>query len=308
MMEQENAYNVLDLKALRCFWAVAKHSSLTRASIELGISESAVSQRVKALEAYLRARLYESPGGRVRLTPAGQRLMERAITLFEQVEEIQKELAGQESAGALDLSTQEATLRYLLPSIVQRFTREHPQVRLRLMSRSVTETVELVRQGEVDLGIISQLGLPESLVFYPWRTYEAYIVLPADHPLVRRGRPAFQDLVDYATVMRNPLIMPEPSDPAHSRVAHALVQLGLPYNVAFEVGTNETVKHYVELGLGVAVLSGICLTEGDRGKLEAIEIPKEFGGTTTYGVVLRRDKYISVSLSRFLSLLGIRLA
>ncbi len=65
----------------------------------------------------------------------------------------------------------------------------------------------------------------------------------------------------------------------------------------------ETVKHYVALGLGIAAESGICLTEEDRDRLTAIEIPKEYGGTTTYGVIMRRDKYVSPALREFLSLL-----
>ena len=110
-MEQTYLEDVLDLKSLRCFWAMARVGSLTRAGIELGVSESAVSQRIKALEAHLKVKLYESPGGKVRLTSAGQRLMEMAIGLFDQVEQFQQELAGQEVTGELQLATQEPTLR-----------------------------------------------------------------------------------------------------------------------------------------------------------------------------------------------------
>ena len=55
-----DAYDVMDLKALRCFWATAKHASLTQAGIELGITEAAVSQRVRSLEKYLGSKLYEA--------------------------------------------------------------------------------------------------------------------------------------------------------------------------------------------------------------------------------------------------------
>jgi DNA-binding transcriptional LysR family regulator len=108
------------------------------------------------------------------------------------------------------------------------------------------------------------------------------------------------------TVMRFPLIVPERTDPAHSRVSQALARLGLPLNIAFEVGTIEAVKHYVSLGLGLGVVSGICLSPADVGKIEAIEIPKDYGGTTDYGVVLRRDKFIGSALGRFLAALGLR--
>ena len=106
--------------------------------------------------------------------------------------------------------------------------------------------------------------------------------------------------------MQYPPIVPEASDPAHSRTVQALADLGLPVNVAFEVGTTETVKHYVELELVIAVVSGICLAPEDLGRIEAIEIPRAYGGVTDYGVVLRRDKFQSPSLERFLASLGMR--
>jgi molybdenum-dependent DNA-binding transcriptional regulator ModE len=59
-----DAYDVMDLKALRCLWAVARLGSLTKAGIELGVSESAISQRLKALESHVGSKLYETPGGR----------------------------------------------------------------------------------------------------------------------------------------------------------------------------------------------------------------------------------------------------
>src|SRR4029077_8749874 len=94
-MEREEPYRVMDLKALRCFWALGKRGSLTGAGIELGISEPAVSKRVRALESYLGIKLYESRGGKIKLTPAGQKVMEMAIGLFDQLEEFQQELGAE---------------------------------------------------------------------------------------------------------------------------------------------------------------------------------------------------------------------
>lgn len=303
--ENANAYDVLDLKALRCFWAVAKHGSLTRAGIELGISESAVSQRVKSLEAYLGAKLYESPGGRVRLTTAGGRMMEMAVALFEQIEDFQRELVGDEATTEITLAAQDTILRYLLPGIVQRFTQQRPNVRLRLITRSVEETIQLVRQGDVDLGMTSNVAMPESISFHPFRTFQAYLILPKGHALVRDGIPAMETLMDRDTISKYPLIATDREEPAYVRISEALARQGLPYNVAFEVGTIETVKHYVELGLGVAAVSGICILREDRQRMEVLEIPERYGGATTYGVVVRRDKHVAGPLQELLALLGV---
>jgi DNA-binding transcriptional LysR family regulator len=305
-VERDDLYEVLDLKALRCFWAMGKYGSLTRAGIELGISESAVSQRVKALEQHVGQKLYEAPGGRMRLTPSGQQVMDMAVALFDRLQQFQQEIVAGGDGGALSIATQEATLRYLLPPIVQRMTREHADLRLRIMSRRVADTLEMVRAGDVDLGIVSQASVPDSLAFYPWKTFGAFLLLPIGHPLLRRGRPPFKMLLTRENVLQYPLIVPERGDPAHSRVAQALEELGLPFNVAFEVGTIDALKQYVRLGLGIAVVSGICLTEEDQGRLEWIPIPAEFHGSTTYGAVLRKGKYLSAPLRTFLGLAGIQ--
>ena len=56
-----------------------------------------------------------------------------------------------------------------------------------------------------------------------------------------------------------------------------------------------------------APVSGICLTEEDGGRLQAIEIPEEFRGETTYGVVVRRDKYVTAALRGLLDIIGVNI-
>ncbi len=110
-------YDPMDLKSLRCFEAMAKHGSLTRASIELGISDAAVSQRIKSLERRLGAKLYESRGGRVRLTEAGQRTKDLATRLFDELAEFEEAIGDEESRGTVALSAEAPLLRYHLPEI-----------------------------------------------------------------------------------------------------------------------------------------------------------------------------------------------
>jgi DNA-binding transcriptional LysR family regulator len=298
-------YDVMDLKALRCFWATAKQGSLTRAGIELGISEAAISQRLKALEGYLGTKLYESRGGRIRLTPAGERTMEMAIGLFDQLDQFESAISDEQAIGTITLSTYEPVLRYLLPDIAQQFSKDHPLAHLRLLSPALAETVKLVRMNEVDLGIVPERRLPKEVAFYSWKTYKSYLLLPKGHPLTRRGLPAIEDLLNESTLMRYPLTMPALEDTKDSRVADALRERGLPYNVGLEVGTIESVKNYVARGLGIGVVTGICLTDGDSNIFDIIEIPDELGGGTTYGVILRKDKHISAVLAGLLSIIGI---
>jgi DNA-binding transcriptional LysR family regulator len=298
-------YDVMDLKALRCFWAMARHRSLTRAGIDLGISEAAVSQRIKSLEAHLGTKLYEAKGGQVQLTAAGQRAFERAMTLFDQAEALQAEVATEEAAGTVTLISGESVLRYLLPDIVARFTAQLPQAHLRLLSQEAWYCADVVRRNDADLGIVPERTLPDNLVFHPWRTYQACLILPRGHALLRGGQPSIRDLLNEATIMRYPLVSTGEDDPDDQRVQETLRREGLPYHVRLHVGNLQTVKHYVARGLGIAVVPQLCLSEDDSAEIESIDIPADFHGETTYGVILRRDKYLSAPLAKLLQLIGI---
>ncbi|MSQ24015.1 MAG: hypothetical protein EXR58_05630 [Chloroflexi bacterium] len=221
--------------------------------------------------------------------------------LFDRLSELESTLGEGGTGGAVTIAAEDAPQLYLLPNVVQQFTRDNPRVRLRLMSWPPDQIMELVRENEADLGVIAERPLTPGLVFHPWQVFSAYVLIPIGHPLVRRGIPSLDDLLNEATVARYPLVIAESQD-TRGRLAQALESQGLPLNLAFEVGTIEAVKRYVSMGLGIGVVSGICLTGADSERLVMIPVPPELGGLTTYGVVLREGKHISRALSALLPL------
>jgi DNA-binding transcriptional LysR family regulator len=299
----KHPYDVLDLKSLRCFFAVAKHGSLTRAGIELDISEAAVSQRIKALERDLGSKLYEARGGQVRLTPAGEHAHAFAISLFDQVEGFEQALAHNPETGEIVLSTHDEVLRHLLPDVIEKFARAHPLARLRLLHRTVKETVRLLMANEADLGVLASDDVTRELEFHLIATHPAFLLTSKGHPLARRARIDFDSLLNEETVMRYPLIVAEVQMQG-SILENRLARLKLPLNVGMEVGTFETLKHYVARGLGIALVSGLCVTESDRAQLEAVEVPRKLDADTRYGVVWRRGKHIGPLLKSLVGMMA----
>ncbi len=296
-------FDPMDMKSLRCFETMAKHGSLARASIELGIADSAVSQRIKSLERYLGIKLYEARGGRVRLTEAGHRTKALATRMLDELAEFTDEIGNEEARGTVVLSAEPPLLRYHLPRIVESFRQERRLAHLRLISRGTSETIELVRRNEVDVGVThDRRPMPPEVVFHPWRTFKAYILIPRGHPLARRKIPTMQDILTEETLSRYPQVVAEIDNREQLRVRDTLERLGLPFNVALEVGNIETVKYYVAHGHGLAVVSGMCLSREDQAIFHIIEVPEDFEGETTYGVLLHRDKYISSALRSLLTL------
>ena len=293
------AYDVMDLKSLRCFFAVARHNSLTRAGIELGISEAAISQRVRALEAYFGAKLYEARGGRVQLTVAGEQTARLAVSVFGEIEALESAVKGAEDAAEITLSSHDSVLRYLLPDRIEAFSRAHPLARLRLVARPVEETLRLVRANECDLGVIPRRPASDDLNFTEIATYPHCLVFQKGHPLARRARADFRSLPGDGTAGRYPLVIME-AQREDARLEQAFAEHGLPFNVGLEVSTVDTLKHYVARGLGIGIVGGFAITREDHARLDVIPIPVEFGGTTTYGVTLRRDKHRTALLKSLL--------
>jgi DNA-binding transcriptional LysR family regulator len=299
-------YDPMDMKALLCFETMAKHGSLARASIELGIADAAVSQRIKSLEKYLGTKLYEARGGKVRLTEAGHRTKALATRMLEELADFTDEIGDEESRGTVVLSAEPPLLRYHLPRIVELFKQERRLAHLRLLSRGTLETIELVRRNEVDLGVIpATRPIPPELVFHPWRTFKSYVLVPRGHPLARRKVPTMEDILTEETLSRYPQVVAEIDNWELLRVRSTLERLGLPFNVALEVGNIETVKYYVAHGHGLAVVSGMCLSREDEAIFHIIEVPEDFEGETTYGVLLHKDKYISSALRTLLTILEV---
>jgi DNA-binding transcriptional LysR family regulator len=300
---EKDPFDVLDLKSLRCFFSMAKHGSLTKASIDLGISEPAVSQRVRALEEDLGTKLYEARGGRVRLTPAGEQAMSFAISVFDDIKGFEQTLNQGAETGEIVLSALDAILGHVLPGTVESFQRAHPHARLRLLARSIEETIRLLKTNEADVGVIPHRSLPKEFLFRPIAIYRACFITPKGHPLARRAQLDFMSLLNEETMARYPLIVAE-EQLGGGVLTETFARLKLRLNIGLEVGSLYTLKRYVARGLGVAVTSELSLTDEDRLHLDIVTVPLELKADTTLGVVLRRDKHRGALLKDLLEMLS----
>lgn len=299
---RRQTYDVMDLKALRCFYVMVQRESVSQASIELGISGSAVSQRIKLLETYLQTQLYENRGGHIRITPAGERVFTFAMSVFDEINTFEQALKEGESAGEICLSAHDSVLRYLLPDKVKIFCQEFPLVRLRLLSRPVEETLRLVRTNELDLGIVAQRKLPKELRFQAIETYPSCLIMAKGHNLTGAAKADIHSVLTKETLDKYPLIFQD-SKQEGLRLVEALANLDLQLCASLEVGTVNALKHYVSLGLGIAVISALSLRAEDEVNLEIIELPTDLDLGSTYGIVTRHDKRKDVLLSHFIELL-----
>ena len=147
---------MLDVTRLRVLDALARHGSVTAAAKELHYTQPTVSHHLARLEAETGAQLLQRAGRRIRLTPAGELLAERAAEIIGQLDAADAELAAHVglSAGPRALASFSSLIGSLIPRAVAALTAKHPGLQIDLTDTQPPEALELLRTGRIDVAII----------------------------------------------------------------------------------------------------------------------------------------------------------
>ena len=198
------------------------------------------------------------------------------------------------TGGRLDIAAGESTILYLLADFVRRFQAEYPQVRLQIHNVTGRDGLAMLRTGEVDFAVGSMIDVPDDIEYQPIFTYDPALITATDHPLARREHVTIEE------VSRCGLILP-PRHLSTWRIVDLVFRThGLDYRVVIEAGGWEVIKRFVELGLGVSIVSGICLRGNEQ---LAVKSLNDYFPRRSYGVVMRAGKQLSPQAQRFVGLM-----
>ena len=287
------------LKPLRAFCQTVRLGSVSRASEALYVSQPAITLQLQALERELGVGLFERSGRRLTPTREGQLLYELAQPLVESLDGLDgsfREKVRGLDAGELNIAANSSTILYLLPKIVEHFRAQHPDVRLTLHNAASAGGTDLLRSDAVDLAVGSMLDVPADLSYAPVYRFEPLLIAPPEHPLIKQRTLKLEDLSPYG------LILPPKRLVTYRLVDLVFQQNRVPYTVALEVGGWEVIKQYVAMGMGISIITSICLTEADRGRLAARSLSAWFPARS-YGVVVRKGKVLSPQARAFIELI-----
>ncbi|PJJ97539.1 LysR family transcriptional regulator [Lysobacteraceae bacterium NML91-0213] len=293
------AYKGDRLKPLRAFCQVARLGSVSRAAEALFLSQPAVTLQLQALERELGVRLLERSGRRLVPTREGEALYELARPLVEQFDGLtttfKDQLRGMD-AGELQIAAGTATILHLLPPIIAAYRMAHADVRLSLHNVTGESGLDLLRRDAVDLAVGSMLDVPGDLEYAPVYRFDPMLITPHGHPLAEKGELALEDLSPYG------LILPPRRLTTYRLVDMVFHQHRVPYTVAMEVGGWEVIKRYVAMGLGISIVTAMCLDGADLAHLSARPLARWFP-RRSYGVVMRKGKIPSPQARAFIELI-----
>jgi DNA-binding transcriptional LysR family regulator len=290
----------MTLEQLRIFVAVATELHMTRAAETLGITQSAASAAIAALEARHATKLFDRVGRGIELSDAGRAFLPEAKgVLGRAAEAIQAldDLAGLKR-GSVTIHASQTIATYWLPKRIVRFREAHPQIEVKLAIGNTAQVAKAVRDGEVELGFIEGAVNEPTLERRRVDFDRLVIVAAPDHPWASGTPVAEKDL------WRGPWVLREPGSGTRSEFEHALEELGTPadvLNVALELPTNETVIGAVAAGGLVTAISELVvapLLENGALKRVAFGLPER-----TLALLRHRERHRSRAAEAFVAML-----
>ncbi len=291
----------MELQTLRGFYWAGVHSSFSKAGKVLNIGQSAVSHQAKALEEELQVKLYERVGRGVTLTSAGKILMAYVDIILQTLDNIEThfaELAGSPE-GTVTMSAYRGIMQYKLPQIVQGFKRKNPDIRLVILNRPLdTDILNMVSAGDVDFGITSSWNDFMDLSFHEVWSYDMFLCVPDNHRLAGRRTVGLKEIV------REPLILYEQENSIRKRIEKVFNEHNLAYNLEIETGGATVIQEYVKIREGISIVSGLVTEATEEPSLSYIPVTEHFG-KLGYGVVLKKRKYLSLPVRKFLQEVGL---
>jgi LysR family cys regulon transcriptional activator len=285
----------MKLHQLRYLAAIAESGlNISAAAEKLHTSQPGVSRQIKLLEDELGFELFMREGRSLtRVTAAGQRVVARAQRILREIQAIRTmslEMRD-EQRGSLSIATTHTQARYVLPSVIQKFREQYPQVHLNLHQGTSEQIAELMTSEHVDLAIATgSQDLFASCVLLPCYQWYRRIVVPIAHPLAKIERPTIKQLGEY------PIVTYVFSLTGPSSLKDSFASAGIEADIVLTARDSDVIKTYVRLGLGVGIVAAMSVDPIADRDLVSIDASHIFPMHTTWvgfrrGLFLRRYMY-----------------
>jgi DNA-binding transcriptional LysR family regulator len=256
------------LRQLEVFLAVARTGSVSRAGLDLGLSQSATSSSLADLERQFDLRLFDRIGKRLRLSARGGALRPRAEAVLELAHDLERGLEDQAVEDRVRVGATLTIGNYVAVPLVARFMRANPAVALTLEVANTEEIARQVANFELDVGLVEgEVEHPE-LETTPWQEDQLVVFCGASHPLARKRVLTDADLVSAPWIVR------ERGSGTRQAFDRAMRGLLPRLEVALTLRQTEAIKRAVEAGLGLGCVSRIALEDAfERHALKACKVP-----------------------------------
>lgn len=279
--------------------AVRQDYNLTEVANALFTSQPGVSKHIKDIEDELGVEIFVRKGKRLLgLTEPGQELVgvvERMLIDAQNLRRIADQFSSKDT-GRLVIATTHTQARYVLPEVITRFRHDFPKVHLELHQGSPREIMQLLQEGQADIGIATEslLGVAD-LVSFPCYDWHHAVIVPQGHPL------SLQADLTLAAIAQYPIVTYHEGFTGRSRIDQRFAEAGLSPDIVLSAIDADVIKTYVETGLGVGIIAEMAFDPQRDVRLKRLDIDPLFAVNTTR-LALRRGRYLRSYTYRFIEI------
>ncbi len=239
-----------DFVDLSLFRHVVEAGSITHGAERANLALAAASTRIRNMEDALGAPLLTRGRAGVTTTQAGRTLLQHARTILGQAERLREDLGAYAggAAGQVRVLSNTNALTEFLPETLSAFLATHPQVSVDLQERLSDEIVGLIAEGVADIGIVAGTVDAGGLETFPYRSDRFVLVVAKDHPLAKRARISFAEVLDHDFVGL------DRASALQRFLADKATRAGRPIRLRIQLRSFDGVCRLVERNVGVGIV------------------------------------------------------
>jgi len=240
----------MDLRQLEIIRAIADSGSFTAAGAKLHVSQSAISRQILLLEDELGEPVFHRVGRRIRITPAGESLLQLSHRVFQDLQDTVSAISDKQESlnGAMRLVGGMTVCLYVFPALLAEMRRVHPHLDLKITVGTAERSIAMLRSGAGDLGLITLPVEAADLVSVPVLEEELLLVTYPTHPLAKKK------VITPADLSRQHFIVFETGSITRKLVEEFFAQERIKPEIVMETENVEIIKAMVRHGLGISIV------------------------------------------------------
>jgi DNA-binding transcriptional LysR family regulator len=289
----------MQLESLKVFCDLAETESFTKAAQINGVTQSAVSQQISALERTFKSLLIERSKKKFRLTREGQTLYDYSKQIIQSYESLHSKLQELKDiiSGTIRVATIYSIGLHDLPPYIKRFMKSYPTVNVHVEYRRANQVYEDVLSNVVDIGLVAYPSKEPKLEIVPLRKEPLTLICHPSHPFAK-----LKD-VKLKALAGQKIIGFEPDIPTRKALDKILKEYGVEVKHVMEFDNVETVKRAVEIDAGISIVP-IGTVQQEIAKETLVAVPIEDGDFfRPLAAIYKKNKVLSPAMKQFLSIL-----
>ncbi|MDQ0879017.1 LysR family transcriptional regulator [Peribacillus sp. V2I11] len=291
----------MKLENLKMFCLVVDEGSISQAARLSFLSQPAVTRQIHQLENFYNTLLFDREEGRLRVTEAGKLLYPFAKAIvndFNHSKVVIQQSTGKYNANLI-VGASLTIGEYLLPSLLGRFKKQQPEIKVTLTIKNTPRVLEDLSNDVIDLALVEGLVENTDFIVDKFAEDELILVCPSDHPWKDRKEIQLEELGNERMIWR------ESISGTRLIVENMLREQGVLEKIEsyMEIGSTQAIKSAVEAGLGISILPRLTVArELEQGFLREVGISR-IDITRNLWLVRKNKRFNKIGVSKFVNFL-----